>query len=389
MNTILHISADFPDPMVQAKTPAVARLVTHTEGFRHVVYSLNRVNWRSDIAILPFGEDRIAMAYGAPPYGLRLIRHLERVAGAIAADMRRRQIVPDIIHAHKFAVEGIIADRLAIAFGVPFIASLWGDTDSKFFEAKPGLRPHYRRLARRAALLLPPALWTQNHFSTAFGLPAEHFKVLPVISTAEALIAPQLCSAPRVVTVFSWDAWRRKSFDTLLQAMLRIGQDLPDISLDVYGRGGPRAVLEMTHLIERAGLGNSVRLMGALDPSQLQPTMNRYAAFAMPSRRETYGMVYVEAVLAGVPILWPRNGGIDGLFDGLAVGYAADAHSTAEIADALRLMLLQEGRLKTAIARLQETDAFDHVRTPGIVRCYSDLLTGILSAGPQEAASAA
>jgi glycosyltransferase involved in cell wall biosynthesis len=377
MKTILHISADFPDPIQPAKTKAVERQIEATEGFRHVVYSLNRANWRSDIAMLAFAEDRFALAYGAPPYGLRLLSYLEPVASAIAADLRRRNISPDLIHAHKFTIDGVIADRLSAATGAPFIANLWGDTDSKIFEVKPGLRSHYRDVARRAAFVLPASPWTARHFSDALGLDSRRTKVMPVMTAADDIIAPRLCGKPHVVTVFGWDAWQRKGFDTLLQAIGQIAPDIPEVRLDVYGRGGAKAVLEMTKAIEKAGLGERVRLMPPLDNARVQQVMNGYAAFAMPSRRETYGMVFIEALLAGVPILWSRNQGIDGLFDNMTVGYPSNPLSADDVADGLRLLLAQEARLKAEIGRLQEQAAFEHVRRNTIVTQYRDLLTAL------------
>ncbi|HEX7752568.1 MAG TPA: hypothetical protein VF440_09225, partial [Novosphingobium sp.] len=66
MKTVLHITCDFPDPIVGAKTRGVLNFVENTPGFRHIVYSLNRANWKREIVALPFGVDRVAVAYGAP-----------------------------------------------------------------------------------------------------------------------------------------------------------------------------------------------------------------------------------------------------------------------------------------------------------------------------------
>jgi glycosyltransferase involved in cell wall biosynthesis len=386
MKTILHISADFPDPLVPAKTKAVATLIAGAEGYRHVVYSLNRVNWRTDIAMFPFGEDRIALAYGAPPYGLRMLQNLAPVAEAIAKDLERRKIKPDLIHAHKFTVEGVIADSVGARTGAPFIASLWGDTDTKIFEGKPRLRPHYRRVGGDAAFLLPPAPWTTRYFSAALGLDESRFKLLPVMTAADEIIAPEPSGAPSLVTVFAWDSWRRKGFDALIQAVALLAPDIPELRLDVYGRGGPKALLEMTRLIEKSGAADRVTLKPALDHGKVQETINKYAAFVLPSRRETFGMVYVEALLAGAPILWSRDQGVDGLFDGVTIGYSCDPQSITDIADSLRLLLAQESRLKGEIRRLQETGAFEHFRRAGIAARYRELLDAGMAPAPQASA---
>lgn len=388
MKTILHISADFPDPIVPAKTKAVERLVAAAEGFRHVVYSLNRVNWRTDVAMLPFGEDRIALAYGAPPYGFRLLSHLDPLARVIAEDLRRRGIRPDLIHAHKFSVDGVIADRLSAITGAPFIASLWGNTDCKFFESKPGLRVHYREIAHRAGLLLPPAPWTADYFATALKLDTSRFELLPVMTAADALLPPQICAKPHLVAVFNWDGWRWKGFDTLLKALALLAPNMPDICLDVYGRGGPKALLEMTQLIERSATGDKVRLLPPLDNDKVQQTLNAYAGFVMPSRRETFGMVYIEALLAGVPILWPQNKAVDGYFDPADVGYRCDEQSTDDVAKGIRHLIEQQVRLKQRIDALKAENAFEPFRQDAIAAQYRRILSQATGSGSQAASAA-
>jgi glycosyltransferase involved in cell wall biosynthesis len=388
MTTILHISADFPDPIVPAKTKAVERLVTAADGFRHIVYSLNRVNWRKDIALLPFDEDRIALVYGAPPYGFRLRSHLHPVAEMIAEDLRRRGIRPDLIHAHKFSVDGVIADRLSAITGAPFIASLWGDTDCKFFESKPGLRSHYREIARRARLLLPPAPWTADYFGVALRLDASRFELLPVMTAADELLPPQLCADPHFVTLFNWDAWWRKGFDTLLKALALLASDLPNVRLDVYGRGGPKALLEMTELIKRSGAGGGVRMLRPLDNGKVQQTVNAYAGFIMPSRRETFGMVYIEALLAGVPILWSKNEAIDGFFDPADVGYSCDPNSAEDVAAGMCRLIERQTQMKQRIAAMQAEGAFEPFRRDAIGARYRQILS-VATSGKAQAADAA
>ncbi len=49
----------------------------------------------------------------------------------------------------------------------------------------------------------------------------------------------------------------------------------------------------------------------------------------MPSRAETFGLVYVEALLNGLPILYTKNEGIDEMYDN--VGEAVDSFGPIEI----------------------------------------------------------
>src|SRR5690606_7630929 len=51
------------------------------------------------------------------------------------------------------------------------------------------------------------------------------------------------------------------------------------------------------------------------DLSKLKEHFERTDIFAMPSKHETIGLVYVEAMLQGLPILYTANEGIDGFYD--------------------------------------------------------------------------
>jgi glycosyltransferase involved in cell wall biosynthesis len=374
MKTILHISADFPDALVPAKTKAVRNLLAETEDFRHVVYSLNRVNWRREVAMLPFDEDRIAVAYGAPPYGLMLERFLVPVGEAIARDIERRHISPALIHAHKFSVDGLVASVVSELTGTPFIASLWGDTDVKIVEAKRGMKSRYRRLARDAAQLLPAAPWTEAYFKKELMLDARRFRLLPVMTSADEVLKPVLTHPQRLVSVFAMDAWRRKGLDIMLRALALVAHSRADIILDIYGTGSPKSLLEVTETIQRSEIAPRVRLKGPLPHGGVQRVMNGYTAFVMAPRRETYGMVHVEALLAGVPILYSQNCGVDGLFDGHDVGVRSDPGSPESVAKGIEFLLAHERRLKANIARLQAQGLFQPLRRAGIAENYRQIL---------------
>ncbi len=378
MRTILHISADFPDPLEPGKTKAVASLVDATEDFRHVVYSLNRVSWRRGVSSLEFAEDRVALAYGALPYGIGLTHYLQRVAETIGEDLTLHGIMPDVIHAHKFSVEGVVAATLAKQLGCPFVASLWGDTDIKIFEAKRALRSRYRDIARQAALLLPAAPWTADYFADALQIGRNRFEVLPVMTTADSIVAPKIINAPRCLTVLALDSWRRKGLDSLARAVAACARTIPNLEVDVYGRGSPRVLIDVQRVIREAGAEQNLRLAGPAAHGTMQWTMNRYAAFLLPTRRETYGMVHAEAILAGVPALWSRDRGIDGLYEGLDVGYRCDPSSVEDIAAGIASLLAREAELKQNISRLQVNGALDHLRRPAIAARYRSLIRQVI-----------
>lgn len=55
--------------------------------------------------------------------------------------------------------------------------------------------------------------------------------------------------------------------------------------------------------------------------------------FVMPSKHETFGLVYVEAMTQGLPVIYTRGQGFDGQFNEGEVGYSVEYDSAKEIAD--------------------------------------------------------
>jgi hypothetical protein len=160
---ILHLSADYPDPVQPRKTLAIANLIALVPEHEHLVLSLNRRGgfidpgaWSGAVALAPFADAagrHLAVTYRAPPMGILHRHSLERLADRLEGPARA--FAPDLVHAHKLTVEGIVGARLAARLGLPFLLTVQGNTDLKIAGARPALRPLLARIWREAAVVLP------------------------------------------------------------------------------------------------------------------------------------------------------------------------------------------------------------------------------------------
>jgi len=62
-------------------------------------------------------------------------------------------------------------------------------------------------------------------------------------------------------------------------------------------------------MINQSGLQDSVKLRGRYTPEQLEMELPKYDALVLPSLRESFGIVLIEAMACGLPVLATRCGG--------------------------------------------------------------------------------
>jgi len=98
--------------------------------------------------------------------------------------------------------------------------------------------------------------------------------------------------------------------------------------------------------------------------------MNEASALVLPSLRESFGMVFVEALLAGLPIIYPRNAAVDGYFDNVPFAIGTDARDPRAIANAMKQALDQELAMKDALAEWQQSDGIQLFQREPIACAY-------------------
>lgn len=386
---ILHLSADYPDPVAPQKTRAIANLLALIPEHGNQVLSLNRRGgiadlraWTGDVESAPFedGNGRhLAVTYRAPPKGILHRHFLERLADRLEGPARA--FAPALIHAHKLTVEGIVAARLAARLGVPFVLTVQGNTDLKIAGARPDLRRHLARIWRDAAVVLPFAPWAAEALGRLLGPRPGAVIPLPCPGPADALMAPRPTPAgapPLILSAFGLAHARNKNAARLIRAAGRAAGAIPELRLEILGAGEPGPLAALAGRV----LPGRVAFPGPVAHEAVQRRFNAAAAFALVSHRETFGMVFAEALLAGTPCLYPRGRAIAGYFpEGgpESVVLAADPRDEAAIAAALVRLVREEAAFKARLAGLQEAGGLDFLRRKQIAKRYRTALNQALS----------
>ena len=125
-----------------------------------------------------------------------------------------------------------------------------------------------------------------------------------------------------------------KGHDKVIAAMGEVRRAEPRAVYVVVGDGDARESLE-AQAAESGLLGEAVRFLGRLSDGDLLALYRSSDVFAMPSTKEGFGIVFVEAAAAGLPVIaGDRDGSVDALADG-AIGRLIDPLSHEAIVAAL------------------------------------------------------
>lgn len=374
MPLILHLSSDYLDPIRPPPiTDAVVRLVDRMTDHRQIVVSLQRVADPRRVLWRDFGEvdgrRLVVCRYFAPPFGLGMAACQALVARRIGRFLHQENLMPDIVHSHRFTFEGIAAWRLARRFGAAHFASMRGEVERKVFRLKPAYRPLFRRIARDAAHVFCVSAWYRQDFERHTGIDPAKTGFLPnIVFNARPAIAP-VAPEPLIVVPMSLRAIDKKGLPELLAALAAVRHRLPGVGVEIIGEGPAEAVARVERLIAANGLAGIARRRAFMPHGDLLDHLGRALAMALPSHQETFGMVYAEALFAGTPILHSRGSGIDGYLDGLDVGVAVRPGDVAAIADGLVGLVEDNGRYRTAIAAAAPA-LFDRLGPDGTLARY-------------------
>lgn len=98
-----------------------------------------------------------------------------------------------------------------------------------------------------------------------------------------------------------------KRIDLVIEAFNNVFSDIPNMTLTIFGEGQERPKIEK--LIKQYDLEDKVKLMGMQPRLVIAKELKRSDCFVLPSRFETFGVAYIEALATGIPVIATKCGG--------------------------------------------------------------------------------
>jgi phosphatidylinositol alpha-1,6-mannosyltransferase len=141
-----------------------------------------------------------------------------------------------------------------------------------------------------------------------------------------------------VLTVGRWLGTERyKGMDTLIQAMPRLLLRWPDLQLVMVGTGDDKEWL--VNLTRDSGVQRHIHFLSDLTFGELSACYAAAELFALPSRGEGFGFVYLEAMAHGKPVIGGAHGGAPEVIQDGVTGYLVQHGDTVQLVTSIDALL--------------------------------------------------
>ncbi|ASN04228.1 glycosyltransferase family 4 protein [Virgibacillus necropolis] len=238
----------------------------------------------------------------------------------------------DFIHAHTLYSDGGTAYKLNQKFGIDYTVTVRNTDINIFFKYAIHLRPYiYKVLKSASSIVFISHAYRDNIISL---LPKkvleeveEKFHVIPNgindFWHENGIYKKEMRKTQDIKLLFIGLLNKNKNIEMIIRACYQLYEKGYKISLHIIGSGPLEHRLKV--LTKRLRIENNIKFYGFInDKVRIARIMDECDVYVMPSHYETFGLVYIEAMTRGLPVVYSMGQGIDGFFEDGEVGYSID-----------------------------------------------------------------
>lgn len=209
---------------------------------------------------------------------------------------------PDVIQAHTFGVDSEVGAVLKNYLHCPLVVTTHGGDTTVPFDT--GRIAYLRRSADKADAVIAVSGALQRRLEQC-GTYARLGTILNGSRLSAPEVPPQKTSG-RLIQVSHLNFQKRVHLT--IEAFARLKPSHPDITLTLVGQGPEREALKQR--CEALGIQNAVTFKGQIPNRQVLEELSDCEIFCMPSVREGFGIVYLEAMANGCVTIGTEGEGI-------------------------------------------------------------------------------
>ena len=307
----------------------------------HDVTYLTRRQWSDDDEPRLPGVRVIAVSPDEPLYGPdgnRRIGEALRFGRGVLAHLARHGRGYEVVHTASFPYFSLLAAGATRPLGRFWLVVDWHEVWSARYWSEY-LGPVLGRVGhavQRACVLLPQRAYCFSRLH-AGRLRAEGLRGEPIVLEGEYAgdLTPPEPNEAEAVVAFAGRHIAEKRVPAIVPAVRRARATLPELRAVLFGDGPARD--EVLAAIAREGLVGVIEAPGFVDAGEVDRALRTALCLVLPSRREGYGMVVVEASARGTPsvVVTAEDNAATELVEEGVNGFVASSARESDLADAI------------------------------------------------------
>jgi len=260
----------------------------------------------------------------------------------------RRFGKPDLILAHSAMWGGLAAARIWKVYNVPYIITehrsffVWDKEEARKM-VKPFYIPHFKEAYSLCKKLIIVSESMKSGLLELFPELEQKMTVIPNMINGNYF---QLPEKPRKNDPFMFLSAGRlapvKGLEILIKAFGElVNKTDQSILLKIAGRGESREQLEKQ--VRQAHLSDRISFSGRISRDQMVSEMQGANCFVLTSTYEAFGVVLIEAMSTGLPVIATRSGGPEGILDETC-GILVEPGDIGDLTNAMQRMISEYDR---------------------------------------------
>jgi len=256
--------------------------------------------------------------------------------------LRRRRC--QLIHIQCVSPAAAYAVWAARLLRVPLVVTMQGELTmdaTGLYQRSAWARRTLRLALDRASVITACSAHTLAEAQEWYGIPfGERAEVIHNGVAPDEFVAAEPYRNDRPYILGIGRQVTQKGFDVLIEAFASLARGAGfDRELLLAGDGPERPALERQ--VERLDLGDRVRFLGATDRRTTASLFRGADLFVLPSRHEPFGIVVLEALAAGTPVVACDVGGVSEFLPAGPMTRLTEPDDPASMADAITIVLAQ------------------------------------------------
>jgi len=337
--TVLHICSDFPNKQIYK------HLVKHLadKGVSQLVYSPVRSEAEAKSTIEEMSEVNIHLRDILRLHDRLLFRSkIRKIYRDLCSVIKLSTI--NFVHAHFLYSDGAVALKLKRQQGIPYIVAVRNTDINVFMRYRPDLRWLANDIIREASQVV---FISPGYRAIFFSCISTEMRTL--IANKSIVVpngvGPNWLKTPPPPTrqsektlrvLYVGDFTKNKNVPGLLNALFILYQRRA-VQLTLVGGGGDG--MEKVQKMLALDKFRFAEFVGRITQIEhLQRIYQNHDLFAMPSFKETFGVVYIEALSQGLPIIHSNGQGVDGFFEPGTVSESVDPTDPLDIARKIEIV---------------------------------------------------